>query len=366
MPTICLNMIVKDEAPVIRRCLASVKPFVDRWVVVDTGSTDGTQGLVREAMAGVPGELHERPWVDFGHNRTEALRLAEGRGDYLLTLDADEEFIAPAGWAWPALTEESYDLDLRYANLRYARVALVSTALPWRWEGVLHEYLEAGRPVSRGRVDGVHILVRAEGARSRDPRKYEKDARVLEAALERDPENARHRFYLAQSWRDAGDRGRALGAYDARAAMGGWDEEVYVARLEGARCAEALGRPAEEVVFRLLQAHQARPGRAEALVELARIFRLRGEHHLAHLFARRALDLPPGADRLFVEPQAAWRALDEGSIAAYWTGRMEESRRLAEAALAHPEAPAPELPRVRANLGFALVALGLPPGGGQG
>ena len=76
MPTICLNMIIKNEAPVIRRCLDSVKPFIDSWVIVDTGSSDDTQQIVRDTMAGLPGELHERPWKNFGHNRNEALELA--------------------------------------------------------------------------------------------------------------------------------------------------------------------------------------------------------------------------------------------------------------------------------------------------
>jgi glycosyltransferase involved in cell wall biosynthesis len=70
--TICLNMIVKNEAPVIGRCLASVRPLIDQWVIVDTGSTDGTQALIREALADLPGVLIERPWVDFAHNRNEA------------------------------------------------------------------------------------------------------------------------------------------------------------------------------------------------------------------------------------------------------------------------------------------------------
>ena len=60
-PSISLNMIVKNEAHVIERCLASVKPWIDRWVIVDTGSTDGTQQVIRHFMQGVPGELHERP-----------------------------------------------------------------------------------------------------------------------------------------------------------------------------------------------------------------------------------------------------------------------------------------------------------------
>ncbi|EHP44847.1 family 2 glycosyl transferase, partial [Cupriavidus basilensis OR16] len=97
MTRICLNMIVKNEAPVIARCLASVKPWIDRWVIVDTGSTDGTQALVREVMGKLPGTLHERPWIDFAHNRNEALALAracsEGHAradDYVLFIDADE------------------------------------------------------------------------------------------------------------------------------------------------------------------------------------------------------------------------------------------------------------------------------------
>ncbi len=41
--SIRLNLIVQDEAGVIERCLASVRPFVTRWVAVDAGATEGTQ-----------------------------------------------------------------------------------------------------------------------------------------------------------------------------------------------------------------------------------------------------------------------------------------------------------------------------------
>jgi Glycosyl transferase family 2. len=80
MKTVCLNMIVKNEIHVIRRCLSAVKEFIDYWVIVDTGSTDGTQEAIREFMKDSPGELHERPWCNFAHNRNEALDLARKRG----------------------------------------------------------------------------------------------------------------------------------------------------------------------------------------------------------------------------------------------------------------------------------------------
>ncbi len=147
--TVCLNMIVKDEASVIERCLASVKPFVTHWVIVDTGSTDGTQDIIRRFMADVPGTLHERPWRNFGHNRNEALELARGEADYLLMMDADNSFHAPAGWHWPALGAPGYYVQMDLSGTRYQQCLLISTALPWRWEGVLHEYLTAGAAKSR-------------------------------------------------------------------------------------------------------------------------------------------------------------------------------------------------------------------------
>ena len=89
--TVCLNMIVKNEVHVIERCLASVRELIDYWVIVDTGSVDGTPEVIAAALAGTPGELHHREWKDFGTNRTEALELARGKSDYVFIIDADEQ-----------------------------------------------------------------------------------------------------------------------------------------------------------------------------------------------------------------------------------------------------------------------------------
>jgi hypothetical protein len=59
--TLCLNMIVNNEAPVIRRCLDSLRPIIDHWVIVDTGSA--RQTIIREYLKDLQGELHERPWA---------------------------------------------------------------------------------------------------------------------------------------------------------------------------------------------------------------------------------------------------------------------------------------------------------------
>ena len=351
--SICLNMIVKDEAAVIARCLASIKPWIDCWTIVDTGSSDSTKEIVRETMRDVPGELHERPWRDFGHNRGEALDLARDKADYLLFIDADETLGAAPGAAWPNLHEPAYSLETRFGELRYDRVSLVNTHLPWRWVGVLHEYLDAGKPIAQPRVPGFWIDVRAEGARSKDPAKYEKDAAILEAALAVEPGNARYAFYLAQSYRDAGKLQIAREWYEKRASMGGWDEEAWYARFQCARLADLLGEESALVTSAYMRAYESRPTRAEPLVLLARHFRLRNEWNSAYLIASAARAIAPSQDRLFVDATAyGWSRDDEFALASFYTGRVADAARIWKGLLEGAELPASERPRIEQHLSF--------------
>jgi tetratricopeptide (TPR) repeat protein len=350
-PSICLNMIVRDEAPVIERCLASVRPFIDRWVIVDTGSTDETPALVEHALRTIPGELHRRPWRDFGHNRNEALELARAGGGYLLFIDADETLGAPDRFAWPHLDAPAYHLYAQAGAVRYSRPALVDATLDWRWEGVIHEYLVATPPVSQFvQLEWPRILVRQDGARSRDPKKLEKDAQVLREALEKDPGNARYAFYLAQSLRDAGDLKGAQDAYRHRWEMGGWDEERWYALYQVARVTERLGLPVTDVQAAYLLAYQNRPSRAEPLFHLARFHAERNDFALAYLFARPAAELRPPRDVLFVEDEIyRWRALDEMSVAAAAVGANEAALWALGRLAREGQVPEPELPRIRKN-----------------
>lgn len=346
-------MIVRDESQVIERCLASVKPYIDHWVIVDTGSVDDTAERIRAALAGTPGSLHHRDWHNFGHNRTEALNLAREHADYLLFIDADETLEASPGFQWSKLNGPAYSLEARFNGLSYDRVSLVHTHLPWRWEGVLHEYLEAGQPVTQPRVPGLWINVSSDGARSNDPKKFEKDAAVLEAALRDEPNNTRYVFYLAQSYRDAGHWALARQHYARRMTMGGWDEEAWYARYEFALLTERLGDAPGLVLDAYLNAYQARPQRAETLTQLARYFRERQEWHKAHLFAQVAAQTPMTTDRLFVDIHTyVWRAKDECAIAAFYTGHPKEAAGLWTELLDVPALPPQERQRIENNLRF--------------
>lgn len=356
--TVCVNMIVKNESKVITRCLATVKPFIDYWVIVDTGSTDGTQDIIKDFMKDIPGDLHERPWVNFGHNRTEALQLAKGKADYILVIDADETLRFDPDFKYPTLDKDLYYITTEYGGTRYARIQLVNNHLDWKWVGVLHETLECPDIKTRDLVKGMYNVVFTDGARSTDPKKYHKDAEILEKALVDDPTNTRYVFYLAQSYRDAGEYELSLKNYEKRIAMGGWDQEIYWSKLQVAILQETLKMPEETILKGYYDAYNYRPTRIEPLMHLATYYRHHNNYAAAYLVARSGLALPVSDDALFVENYIYEYGIAlEASISAYWVGRFAEAKELGEKLLAKKNIPQNVRECLERNLAMTNIQL---------
>src|SRR6187551_2206250 len=273
---ICLNMIVKNEVKVLPRLIRSVKDYIDYYVIVDTGSTDDTIELIRREMGayGIEGEVHERPWVNFGVNRQQALELAlaADKTDWLLFIDADEEL----GVSDPKFFEKlepgvSYEIEKHQVDVRYAVNHLVNIrSTVHRWAGRVHNYLLVvdGDQRLDLRKDVWIVYHHMQGAKSHGvthEEKFLRDAKVLEEELAADPNDERSQYYLAQSYRDAGKLERALEAYRKRVPMEGWDEEQFMAQLEAGRLCVELEKSEAEVLAALLGAYNLRPTRAEPL-----------------------------------------------------------------------------------------------------
>lgn len=352
-------MIVKNEAHVIERCLASLVPHIDTYLIADTGSTDGTIGVIKRFMDrhDKRGEVVSRPWVDFAHNRNEALELSKKKADFSLFMDADETLDVEKGFVMPALHLDAYEIQIAFnqSSVNYYRLQLVSNALPFRYVGVLHEVVVCGEPFRKGRLNGATIRSHADSARNTGDlrEKYARDAKVLADALTKEPNNARYVFYLAQSYKDAGMFEEAVTAYTKRTTMGGFEEEGWYAELMRGRLLAKLGKT-DEAKLSLLSAYERRPTRAESLCELARLLRLNKDYHQAYLFASQAVKVKLPGDILFVEQDAyGWRSIDELAISAFYTGQYEQSKRLNESLLARNDLPEQQRGRVQKNLDFA-------------
>ncbi|MFF4830468.1 glycosyltransferase [Streptomyces sp. NPDC001315] len=334
--TLCLCMIVKNEAQVIERCLGSVRHLIDTWVISDTGSTDGTQDLIRKVLEGIPGELREEPWVDFGHNRTANIRHARGKADYILTLDADHVMRQDA--PLPRLTAGSYMLRYDTPGTQHRFKHLMRGDWAWRYEGVTHEYPCTDEPDVQENLDALVIEDHADGGSRSD--KFERDARLLRAEFERDPANPRTVFYLANTERDLGHAEEAIALYERRAGMGGWAEEVYCSLLEaGLLRAERTGDwPGAMDTFS--RAWESRPQRLEACYELASRLRIQGRYRTAHALLREVVGRPEPDDLLFTKSWVyRWGLLFEFSITAYWVGEYAASVQACDRLLAMPDLP---------------------------
>jgi len=87
-----VQLIVRNEADVISRCLESVRAIADELIVVDMGSADGTPDIARSFGAVViPAEWED----DFAKARNIA--LAHSAAEWVLVIDADEAVTGGAG-----------------------------------------------------------------------------------------------------------------------------------------------------------------------------------------------------------------------------------------------------------------------------
>lgn len=358
MPTLTLCMIVKNESHVILRCLESVYKYINHWVICDTGSTDGTQEIIKKFFAekGIPGELHQREWVNFGHNRSEALALCDGKADYAWVIDADDnldgEMILPN-----TLDVDGYSLLITRGNFEWWRHQIFRTGQGWKYVGVLHEYAMTDKPNARHeRLFGKYkIQARTEGARNvgiSPVEKYSRDAEILEKALETEPTNTRYWFYLAQSYFDSQQWQKAYDAYRKRAELGGWEEECYYSLFRMAIITVIMEKPWVEIQQHFLNAWAYRPIRAEPLFELSRLYRAAGNPRLAYLYASHATKIPfPQTDILFLVPELyEWQVWDELAATAYYTYRFDEGYEACKRVVMNPRVPESERKRVMQNM----------------
>ena len=332
-------MIVKDETHIIKECLESMLPYIDRYDITDTGSTDGTPETIKEFFDehGVPGEVYLSDWKGFGDHgdktgsRTESLRNCDGRAEYAWVIDADDyikgDFVYPED-----MDKDSYSLKIGRDDFHWWRNQIFKTGVDWGYVGVLHEYAECkGKHIDQVTNERVHgdykIDARTLGARNvgiSAQEKYSKDAEMLLKALEDEPENVRYQFYLAQSYFDSQQYEKSMEAYTKRAEAGGWEEEAYYSLYRIGIIKALLDKPWPEIQQAFLDAYEYRPIRAEPLYQIARLYRqIHNKPRLGYMFARMALEIPfPKDDILFISDDCyKYQILDEIGATAYYAGK---------------------------------------------
>lgn len=326
-PSLCLNMIVKNEAARIERCLSSVLPHVKAVAILDTGSTDDTIKIIERLCndAGIWLTVGETTFENFSQARNEAFSLAQANNvcnawcQFALLVDADMELVVdnPHSLMLLDANAPSYDMMQKGGAVSYANRRIVNLSWPRApYVGVTHEYADVP---SAGMIKGASFIDHADGSNRKD--KYPRDAALLEAALKEDPNNGRYLYYLGNTYRDWGRYDLAIEAYQKRIALGGWDEETHSAMMHLAGCLKDT-LDEDGYVAGLIKAYNFRPSRTEPLYDLAKHYREKGDNAAALMFAKTGLSKTRPDDLLFVNDFVYEHGLRyEYSISGYYDAK---------------------------------------------
>jgi tetratricopeptide (TPR) repeat protein len=335
IPTICLNMIVKNESKVILRLLDTVVSLIDSYCICDTGSTDNTVELIETFMKDhhITGKIVFEPFRDFGYNRTFALNEASKMvgQDYLLLMDADmyltgDALLDPISFK-KSLKKDCFHLCQGSHTYFYKNVRIIKNYKGYSYWGVTHEYVVTPQGTEYDFIENNTLFIQDIGDGGTKTDKFERDIRLLTKGLEENPNNDRYTFYLANSLRDAGRIQEAIEMFKKRIKIGGWIEEVWHSYYSMGKCYMTIGEH-EKAVSTWLDAYNHHPKRIENLYEIINYYRMAGKNRLAYSFYILANDSNvqwgASADYLFLQKDVYDYKIDyELSIIGYYVNDLK-------------------------------------------
>lgn len=323
-------MIVKNEAHIIRESMSCTLPLIDTFSIVDTGSTDNTIEVIKDFYKekGIEGVVHERPWKNFGHNRSESLKLCDGLMDYILVIDADDLMFFPSNAReilHKILEEEKPNgccLNIHQGTeMKYMRGQIFKANDGWMYKGVVHEYPSNCKDECKmiNLPPEFWMESRRLGGRNLTGDKMKRDIEALLKGIEEEPDNDRYYFYLAQSYRDNGNNEEAIKYYKKRFKMGRWYEEAWNSAYNVGECYRRIGNilKFEHWMQKAFEFHKAR---AEPLYHLVKYYRETNQFYKAlhYINIVRKLSYPKN-DVLFVEQFPNSGGIEyEASIVEYY------------------------------------------------
>lgn len=357
MGKLALNFICKDESHVVERMLNSAKSITDLIVVNDTGSTDGTQDLIRKfgKENNIPTYVFERQFDNFENSRNHAMQKLRDVVKELnwnpddvhgYWFDCDEQLIIDEKFNKNQFTKDLYMINTYIGQMKYTRNTFFRVSKPFRWYGPVHEFIVCDdKTITSGLAENVHVDVKMEGAswQGNIPAKYKSHAFELEKYIDENRKDPRWIFYTAQSYHDSASTGdrledeerlrRSIKYYNERLnRTDGYAEEIYYSQFRIGTIMMAMERPWSETHQALLKAYSIDPLRGESIKTIIDYYLKVGEWHNAYLYSKFAKvnfhGKNPYPKRLLFVDQTLyeWKFLEAHAAASFYTGRMDEAK----------------------------------------
>jgi glycosyltransferase involved in cell wall biosynthesis len=389
MGKLALNFICKNESHVIEKMLNSAKTITDLIVAVDTGSTDGTQDIIRKfgEENNIPTYVYDRPFDNFENSRNHAMSklrdvVTELGWDPDKThgywFDCDETVIIDPKFDKKQFTKDLYMINTYIGQMKYTRNTFFKVSKPFKWYGPVHEFIICDdKNITSGLAENISVDVKMEGAswKGNIPAKYKSHAFELEKYIDNDRKDPRWIFYTAQSYHDSASipdnkeeneerLRRALKYYRERVSRpDGYAEEIYYSQYRIGTIMRILEEPWNLTHQECLKAYAMDPLRAESIKTIIDYYLQVGEYHLAYLYTKFAKvnfhgKNPYPKRLLFVDESLyVWKLVEAHAATCFYTGRMDEAKANYQEILnltkTHPQNfSADDLKKIEANGAF--------------
>lgn len=317
-------MIVKNESHCIERCLTSIKNHIDYYVICDTGSTDDTIQKIKSILKDIQGEIYQDEWIDFETNRN--LALSRCKGDWIVTIDADEEFIGN-GLINLDSNYDAYVFSNKSIDIEYKRCRIFKNNNEFRYKGKTHEFLHFNNK-KLFEIKSHYYKDHEDSSRRKGGNKFKEDIKILSKELEIDPNNARNVFYLALAYQSNENYEKAIEYHLKRIELKGWEEEVYFSVYQIGLIKTIIDKDVWSGINKLIEAWIYRPNRLESLVMACQILKSKEAWAMIyHLSKNKAI---PNNDVLFVNNNTQWMIEEEFGIAAYHLSKKQEAKEIFE------------------------------------
>lgn len=263
---------------------------------------DDTMDMLRSID--MPGLLVEEPFLDLATTRNFLLDTCRQRTtcDYLVLLDADMVLRVNPEWDWARLDgKDVYNL-VQVSGLEYANVRMIKrSADRINVFGATHEYYDVPPEYSHKMLPKSLIYIDDVGDKAKGD-EFQRDERLLRRELERNLDNVRTVFYLANTFKDQGKYREAIPYYERRATMGGWYAEADYSLYMLSTCYLALGEVEIATTYAERAAFEGAYKRAEPLYFLALYLHDHEAYELAWCYISMAVTLlkPDASQVLFI------------------------------------------------------------------
>jgi len=351
---LCLLLLTTDEPKVIERAINSALPYISSWVCSFNGQYEETPNLIRKLLGHLPGELFVDPWQSYGANRNKLIEKAEelAFAPYGLILDADEVI---EHWVDVPHTLDGYRVEEWMGTFFNPKTRIISLSKQWRYVGSVHEYIHCEN-ATLGHIP-IKLRNKRDGRGSEIPpeERYADEAKSLLQQLEKDPNDYRACFYLAQSYELAGQLDNAIKYYRQRATMGGFEEERWLATYRIASIFLRTPEYHDRAAGAILESFNQRPTRAEPIFDLASWYRSVGMYTVAKILLTHIVSMEVPQDLLSITISkygASWRVLEELALCNYYLRDFQNCKEQYEKAMSL--APESELTRLKTSYGYVL------------